>query len=72
MNKAVLDGSFLREFESELKTYSINKRILNMLTNMGYIIKEHPGHGIRGAKRTSLIKTTHQHLKFYLIIIIIY
>ena len=62
MNKAVLDNSFLREFENELKEYSINKRILNLLTNMGYVIKEHSGMGVRGSKHTSLVKTTHKHL----------
>ena len=33
-----------------------------MISNMGYVIKEHPSDGIRGSKRQSLVKTTNKHI----------
>jgi len=63
MQGKVMSSSRIREFEGELEEYTINKHIINLLSNMGFIIKEHEStNGMRGGKRTSLVKQTHKHL----------
>ena len=46
----------------EIDEYTVNKRIVNMLCDMGYVIKDGETGGIKGAKNSSLIKKTDKHL----------
>lgn len=36
--------------------------MLNIITQMGFVIKETPGSVVRGSKRISLVKQTQKHL----------
>ena len=42
--------------------YRLNKKILNMICEMGFVIKDHEPDAILGSKRQSLIKKSHKHL----------
>ena len=64
IQEKVLDNSIQKEFEGEIDSYTVNKRIINLISDMGYVIKESKANigGVRGSKRSSLVKQTQSHL----------
>jgi hypothetical protein len=52
-----MDASLQKEFEFEMTLYSLNKNIINTISDMGYIIKDRPG-----GLRQCLVKKSHKHL----------
>ena len=59
-----LNYSLQREFKHEVEDYRLNKRIVNLLCDMGYVIKErdHEDSGLRGSRTSSLVKKTAKHM----------
>jgi hypothetical protein len=41
VQEKTLDVSLQREFEGEMKSYTLNKKIMNLISDMGFIIKDH-------------------------------
>lgn len=62
MYQETMKNSIQREFIHEIEEYSVNKKILNMLCDMGYIIKDWQKRASAGVRMQSLVKKTHKHL----------
>ena len=62
MYQETMKNSIQREFIHELEEYQVNKKIINMLCDMGYVIKDWQKRGSVGVRMQSLVKKTHKHL----------
>ena len=62
MYSETMKNSIEREFVYEIEEYKVNKRILNMLCDMGYIIKDWRKGASAGVRMQSLVKKTNKHL----------